>query len=134
MYVPPTSSSADAPANLKLDNKKSTQKNPEDVVITLATRTPLAKGFKGGLKDTELDYILYTLLKDTLEKSKVDPKLIEDVCCGNVSFKAFSSYYGVFYVESNILTPSRSTTPAPRTNSAPPPSQPESPTPPAPPP
>lgn len=65
--------------------ENSTQKNPDDVVITLALRTPLAKAFKGGLKDTELDYVLYSLLKDVLSKSKIDPALIEDVCLGNVS-------------------------------------------------
>lgn len=63
----------------------STQKNPDDVVITLAVRTPLAKGGKGGLKDTEIDYMAYHLLKETLSKSKLDPNLIEDICCGNVS-------------------------------------------------
>ncbi|KAI9923786.1 hypothetical protein ASPWEDRAFT_40408 [Aspergillus wentii DTO 134E9] len=62
-----------------------TQKNPDDVVITLALRTPLAKAVKGGFKDTELDYIVYSLLKKTLEQSKLDPALIEDVCLGNVN-------------------------------------------------
>ena len=62
-----------------------TQKNPDDVVITLAIRTPLAKGFKGGLKDTPLDFLVYTLLKQVLEKSRIDPQMVEDVCLGNVS-------------------------------------------------
>lgn len=53
-------------------------------MITLAIRTPLAKGKKGGFKDTELDFIVYSLLKKVLEKSKMDPALIEDVCLGNV--------------------------------------------------
>lgn len=61
-----------------------TQKNPNDVVITLALRTPLTKARKGGFKDTELDYMVYALLKETLAKSKIDPALIEDVCLGNV--------------------------------------------------
>ncbi|KAJ5578125.1 uncharacterized protein N7459_007089 [Penicillium hispanicum] len=61
-----------------------TQKNPDDVVITLSIRTPLTKARKGGFKDTELDYIVYALLKETLAKSKIDPALIEDVCLGNV--------------------------------------------------
>lgn len=47
-------------------------------------RTPLAKAFKGGFKDTELDYIIYVLLKELIAKSKIDPALIEDVCLGNV--------------------------------------------------
>ncbi|EXJ83265.1 acetyl-CoA acyltransferase [Capronia coronata CBS 617.96] len=61
-----------------------TQKNPDDIVITLAIRTPLAKGKKGGFKDTDLDYIVYALLKQVLEKSKIDPALVEDICLGNV--------------------------------------------------
>lgn len=60
-------------------------KNANDVVITLAIRTPLTKSFKGGLKDTEIDYLIYALLKHVLEKSKLDPQLVEDICCGNVS-------------------------------------------------
>merc|ERR1712093_393628 len=62
-----------------------TSKNADDVVITLAIRTPLAKGFKGGFKDTELDYLVYALLKKVIEKSRIDPQLVEDICCGNVS-------------------------------------------------
>ncbi|KAI9374987.1 Thiolase, N-terminal domain-containing protein [Aspergillus egyptiacus] len=62
-----------------------TQKNPDDVVITLALRTPLTKARKGGFKDTELDYMVYALLKEVLAKSQLDPSLIEDVCMGNVN-------------------------------------------------
>lgn len=62
-----------------------TSKNADDVVITLAIRTPLAKGFKGGFKDTQLDFLVYSLLKKVIEKSKLDPQLVEDICCGNVS-------------------------------------------------
>ncbi|TGO49935.1 hypothetical protein BOTNAR_0411g00030 [Botryotinia narcissicola] len=62
-----------------------TSKNADDVVITLAVRTPLAKGFKGGFKDTKLDYLIYALLQKVREKSNLDPALVEDICCGNVS-------------------------------------------------
>ncbi|KAJ5491143.1 3-ketoacyl-CoA thiolaseperoxisomal [Penicillium diatomitis] len=62
-----------------------TQKNPDDIVITLSLRTPLTKARKGGFKDTELDYMVYALLKETLSRSKIDPALIEDVCLGNVN-------------------------------------------------
>ncbi|KAI9856961.1 MAG: hypothetical protein M1813_008677 [Trichoglossum hirsutum] len=61
-----------------------TQKNPDDIVITLAIRTPLTKGFKGGFKDTTLDYIVYSILKIAREKANLDPALIEDICLGNV--------------------------------------------------
>ncbi|KAL3423959.1 acetyl-CoA acetyltransferase [Phlyctema vagabunda] len=62
-----------------------TSKNADDIVITLAVRTPLAKGFKGSFKDTQLDFLVYSLLKKVIEKSQLDPALVEDICCGNVS-------------------------------------------------
>ncbi|KAI9879849.1 MAG: hypothetical protein M1830_006872 [Pleopsidium flavum] len=62
-----------------------TQKNADDVVITLAIRTPLTKAFRGGMKDTPLDFIVYTLLKKVIEKSNIDPQMVEDICLGNVS-------------------------------------------------
>lgn len=61
-----------------------TQKNADDVVITLAVRTPLAKGKKGGFKDTDLDFMVYSLLKEVNQRSKLDPNLVEDICMGNV--------------------------------------------------
>ncbi|KIM94662.1 hypothetical protein OIDMADRAFT_207330 [Oidiodendron maius Zn] len=60
------------------------KKNPDDIVITLAVRTPLTKARKGGLKDTSLDDLLITLLTAIRERSNIDPALIEDVCVGNV--------------------------------------------------
>lgn len=59
-------------------------KNPDDIVITLAVRTPLTKARKGGLKDTTLDDLLVSLLTTVREKSNIDPNLVEDVCVGNV--------------------------------------------------
>lgn len=63
---------------------QSTSKNADDVVITLAIRTPLTKAGKGGLKDTTFDYLLYALMKQVLAKSKIDGALVEDICVGNV--------------------------------------------------
>ena len=63
----------------------STSKNADDIVITLAIRTPLTKAKKGGFKDTSLEYMVYALLKEVRERSKLDPALIEDFCLGNVS-------------------------------------------------
>ncbi|OCK82534.1 thiolase [Lepidopterella palustris CBS 459.81] len=69
-----------------------TTKNPDDVVITLAIRTPLTKAVKGGFKDTPLDGIVFKLLKEVISKSKLDPALVEDICLGNVS-DAKAAYY-----------------------------------------
>ncbi|KAF1968494.1 thiolase [Bimuria novae-zelandiae CBS 107.79] len=69
-----------------------TTKNPDDIVITLAVRTPLAKARKGGFKDTPLDGILVKLLKQVNARSNLDPALVEDICVGNVS-DAKTAYY-----------------------------------------
>jgi len=69
-----------------------TTKNPDDVVITLAIRTPLTKAVKGGFKDTPLDGMVYKILKEVNRKSNLDPQLVEDICLGNVS-DAKAAYY-----------------------------------------
>ncbi|KAL6241719.1 hypothetical protein RBB50_011252 [Rhinocladiella similis] len=61
------------------------QRNPDDVVITLAVRTPLTRANKGGFKDTDLDYMIYALLKEMIAKSNIEPSLVEDICLGNVA-------------------------------------------------
>lgn len=61
-----------------------TSKSPDDVVITLAIRTPLCKGYKGGFKDTSLEYIMYAILKAARERLGFSPELVEDICMGNV--------------------------------------------------
>jgi acetyl-CoA acyltransferase 1 len=53
-------------------------------VITLAARTALGKAGKGSFKDTNLDFLVYSLLKKVIAQSKLDPSLIEDICLGNV--------------------------------------------------
>ncbi|KAI0394142.1 Thiolase, N-terminal domain-containing protein [Xylariaceae sp. FL0594] len=62
-----------------------TAKNPDDIVITLAIRTPLCKGKKGGFKDTSLEYLMFAILKATRERMGFSPDLVEDICMGNVS-------------------------------------------------
>ncbi|KAF5015704.1 hypothetical protein F66182_12869, partial [Fusarium sp. NRRL 66182] len=67
-----------------LARKRVLAKSADDIVITLAVRTPLTKARKGGLKDTPLDDLLISLLTTVREKSNLDPNLVEDVCVGNV--------------------------------------------------
>ncbi|KAJ2905504.1 3-ketoacyl-CoA thiolase peroxisomal [Zalerion maritima] len=62
-----------------------TSKNADDIVITLAVRTPLTKAKKGSFKDTTLEYMMYALLKEVKERAGIDPSLVEDIECGNVS-------------------------------------------------
>lgn len=59
-------------------------KNPDDIVITYAARTPLAKARKGAFKDTPLEDLMIPLLQHLIKTSKIDASLVEDVCLGNV--------------------------------------------------
>ncbi|RFU28438.1 hypothetical protein B7463_g7927, partial [Scytalidium lignicola] len=60
------------------------RKDADDIVITLALRTALGKGFKGGFKDTEFASIVYRLLKVVHKKAGFNTSLVEDICVGNV--------------------------------------------------
>jgi len=60
------------------------QKNPDDVVVTCALRTALTKGGRGGFKDTAAADLLAGIFKGVIEKSKIDPSLVEDIAVGNV--------------------------------------------------
>ncbi|KAH0830911.1 hypothetical protein AYO21_11556 [Fonsecaea monophora] len=64
--------------------QKILEKHPDDIVITCATRTPLTKARKGGLKDTATDELLIHVLKAIKDKSGINPDVVEDVCVGNV--------------------------------------------------
>jgi acetyl-CoA acyltransferase 1 len=41
-------------------------KNPDDIVITMAIRSPLCKAKKGGLKDTRTDELMLEMFKVTI--------------------------------------------------------------------
>lgn len=57
-------------------------KHPDDVVLTLALRTPMCKAKKGGLKDTPSDVLLVGMLQAVKERCGIDPGLIEDIAVG----------------------------------------------------
>lgn len=60
------------------------QKNPDDIVITLALRSALCNARNGAFKDTPLQDLLIALLKGVISKSNLDPALVEEVVVGNV--------------------------------------------------
>lgn len=80
----------------------STTKNADDVVITLAIRTPLTKAGKGGFKDTGLDGIVVKLLKEVNKRSNLDPALVEDICLGNVCWDRIESSRTVRLTEPQV--------------------------------
>ena len=60
------------------------KKSPEDIVVTAALRTPITKGGKGGFKDTAAADLLHGALVSLLERSAIDPALVEDISVGSV--------------------------------------------------
>ncbi len=58
-------------------------KSQNDVVRCSAVRTPLTKAKRGGLKDTQPDVLMKAVLTGAIERAKVDPKKIQDICVGN---------------------------------------------------
>ncbi|RCK55257.1 3-ketoacyl-CoA thiolase B, peroxisomal [Candida viswanathii] len=60
------------------------KKSANDIVLLAARRTPNTKAIKGGLSKLYPEEILYQVLKGTIEESKVDPNLIDDVLVGTV--------------------------------------------------
>ncbi|KAI1411115.1 peroxisomal 3-keto-acyl-CoA thiolase [Hypoxylon sp. FL1857] len=64
--------------------EKLLEKNPDDIVVTACLRTAFTKGGKGAFKDTQAADLMAGALKGLLERSKIDPALVEDVCVGEV--------------------------------------------------
>lgn len=60
------------------------EKRPDDIVITSALRTPFTKGGKGGFKDTAGADLLHGAFVSLIERSGIDPKLVEDIAVGCV--------------------------------------------------
>jgi acetyl-CoA acyltransferase 1 len=60
------------------------EKHPDDIVVTAALRTAITKGGKGGFKDTPGADLLVGAFKSLLERSGIDPNLVEDIAVGNV--------------------------------------------------
>jgi len=59
-------------------------KNDDDVVIVSALRTAIGRARKGSFRNTTPDTLLTAVLKATMDRTKVDPKLLGDICVGNV--------------------------------------------------
>ncbi|CAE7178842.1 hypothetical protein CFE70_005954 [Pyrenophora teres f. teres 0-1] len=60
------------------------EKKADDIVITCALRTAFTKGGKGGFKDTQASDLLHGAYKALLERSGIDPSLVEDIAVGAV--------------------------------------------------
>lgn len=59
-------------------------KSPNDVVIVSAVRTAIGRARKGSFKDTHPGDLLCAVLKGVVDKTKIDPASVGEVCVGNV--------------------------------------------------
>ncbi|KAG6840348.1 hypothetical protein C0991_007275 [Blastosporella zonata] len=71
------------------------RRSPDDVVITMAIRSPLCKAKKGGFRDARTDELMLEIYKrsppvdaftiqQSIAHSGVDPSLVGDICVGTV--------------------------------------------------
>ncbi|KXX75328.1 3-ketoacyl-CoA thiolase, peroxisomal [Madurella mycetomatis] len=60
------------------------EKNPDDIVVTCALRTAITKGGKGGFKDTYAADLVAGALKGIIDRSGINPALVEDIVVGTV--------------------------------------------------
>lgn len=60
------------------------EKHPDDIVVTTALRTALTKGGKGGFKDTAAADLLHGAFVNLIQRSGIDPGLVEDISVGSV--------------------------------------------------
>ncbi|CUS13300.1 unnamed protein product [Tuber aestivum] len=60
------------------------EKHADDVVVTCALRTALTKGGRGAFKDTPAQDLLVGVLKGLIERSGINPAVVEDVAVGTV--------------------------------------------------
>ncbi len=89
-------------------------KNPDDVVILAAKRTPMCKATKGALKDARYEDMLVGALKGAVAAARVDPKLVEDIQIGTVrtprggaSISRMAALAAGFPIETSISTVNR---------------------------
>lgn len=60
------------------------EKRPDDVVVTSCCRSAFTKGGKGGFKDTQAADLMAGVLKAVVERSQLNPAMVEDICVGTV--------------------------------------------------
>jgi acetyl-CoA acyltransferase 1 len=62
-------------------------KNADDVVVTMAIRSPLCKAKKGGFRDMRSDELLTEMFRQAIKHSGINPEIIDDICVGTVLAK-----------------------------------------------
>jgi len=68
----------------RVDTAATQPKSDDDVVIVDAVRTPIGRSKRGNLKDTHATDLLATVLKGIVDRTKIDPKVVQDINVGLV--------------------------------------------------
>jgi len=69
---------------LKSPREKLLTPHPDDIVVTCALRTAHTKGGRGLFKDTPAQDLLSGALRGIIERSNINPSLVEDITVGSV--------------------------------------------------
>ncbi|KAL6865593.1 3-ketoacyl-CoA thiolase with broad chain length specificity [Amphichorda felina] len=64
--------------------EKILEKRPDDVVVTACCRSAFGRGGKGSFKDTHSADLMAGVFKGLIDRSKINPALVEDICVGTV--------------------------------------------------
>jgi len=83
-HLQPNQPAAQAQVQHNVTASKIGVKSPDDIVIVSSLRTMLGRARKGGLKDTPVEELLATVLRATVERTKIDPAIIGDIVVGTV--------------------------------------------------
>ncbi|XP_042328218.1 3-ketoacyl-CoA thiolase, peroxisomal [Sceloporus undulatus] len=67
-----------------LSRSSSSSSSAEDVVVVHGRRTPIAKGKRGGFKETSPDELLAAVMTAVLKDLSLSPDKLGDICVGNV--------------------------------------------------
>ncbi|KAJ9374480.1 hypothetical protein DTO282F9_1374 [Paecilomyces variotii] len=60
------------------------KKSPQDIVVLSSVRSPIARAFKGGFKDSWPEEILIPVMQAAVRKANIEPGQVNDAMIGNV--------------------------------------------------
>ncbi|KAK5674863.1 hypothetical protein LTS12_029594, partial [Elasticomyces elasticus] len=64
--------------------KEVLKKSPNDVVVLSSVRSPIARAYKGGFKDSFPEEMLMPVMQAAVKKAKINPGDVNDAMIGNV--------------------------------------------------
>lgn len=72
----------------------------DPIVVVVALRTPICKAKRGSFATTTPDHLLATVLKAVVEKSRINPESIGEICVGSVLSPGAIAVFRLFISDS----------------------------------